>query len=204
MHQREHENRCLGLLGEPFPEVHEWLDRYFRKYGDLSHRLILHHRLGVELAGVLMGPKAREAARLHVLDDMRRLAAGPEEHMRLPHYLPRRDEEHRLKADMSAELGYVPDFTALFAGIDRRLKCGCGYPGPMRKERAALEKGLGPWRHACPWCGALVAYGRRNPAPAWPDAPGIFDILRELAVGSRFRKGLPEELRRIVVEGGTP
>lgn len=198
MHRKEHEERAQEAFGKPFTEVHVFLDQYFPRYRDLTHRLVLHHRLGIELIGVLMGAEAYQVARQHVLDDMYRLFAGPEELMVLPAFVPGRSEIGRLTEDMETALGHVPDFQGMFALKSKRLKCGCGYDGPMRRMPEPLpydsEEGS---EYVCPWCGRDVFRGQRNPAPVWPDAPGKFDILRELAVGSRFRNGLPEELRKL-------
>ena len=195
MHLLEHENCCIDALGKPFTEVHIFLDQFFRVYGGLPHRLILHHRLGVELVGVLMGAEAAEAAKRHVLDDMRRLSAGPEEHMVLPEYMPSRYEFDVIRDDMLKMLGYIPDFSASYERMNRNLKCCCGYPGPMIRSRK-FEQDL---KYECPWCQSPLVVGQRtelNPSPETLSRK--FDVLRELAVGHRFRVGgLPGELRAL-------
>lgn len=93
---------------KPFTEVHKFLDQFARKYGmSLAHRLVLHHRLGMEFVRLLMGPEAREAAKLHIVDDVRRLPAGPEWFLKLPAYLPTSGQEDTLEADMLVYLGYA-------------------------------------------------------------------------------------------------
>jgi len=42
-----HEEDCTQLLGEPFTEVHEWLDEMF-KYAGAHHRGYRHHFEGVK------------------------------------------------------------------------------------------------------------------------------------------------------------
>jgi len=204
MYKTQHEDRCMKEFGKPFSKVHEFLDQFFPRYRNLTHRLVLHHRLGVELVGVVMGEEARLAARQHVLDDMGRLAAGPEEHMKRPGFYPGRFDMRLLIEDMTAMLGYFPDFDASYRRVTRHLKCGCGYPGPMIEALPVLPGGdLGKREYICPWCAQPVAYDKRGSAPDWSEAPTTlrFDILRELAVGSRFRNvGLPGELRQTIMD----
>jgi len=151
MFQYEHEQDCIKELGAPFSEVHSFLDQFAQKYSlGVVHRMVLHHGLGIALVGLLMGDKARIAARLHVLADVRHISAGPEWFLTLPAYLPTSGQEDALESDMRALLGYAPDFYAAWATISPGLKCECGYPGPMQ---TLLEAGSGQnWR--CPWCAA--------------------------------------------------
>ena len=65
----EHTSDCQRLLGQPWPEVHTYLDRYFTTYGQ-AHRLLLHHQLGVDLIIKRFGEAARPAAELHILRDL--------------------------------------------------------------------------------------------------------------------------------------
>jgi len=202
MHRKKHEERSMAAFGKPFSEVHLFMDQFFPRYKNLTHRLVLHHRLGIELVGVLMGPDAYLAARQHVLDDMHRLFSGPEEIMILPAFAPGFSDIGRLTEGMLATLGYVPDFRMQYALKNKRLKCACGYAGAMCRMPAPMPDAPAQTsEHVCPWCGSEVRKGQQSPASAWPSAPGKFDILRELAVGTRFRRGLPEEMRRIVSPG---
>lgn len=199
MHKAEHEERCVKVLGKPFSEVHTFLDQFFRTYRGLPHRLILHHRLGVELVGILMGFDAALAAKQHVLDDMGRLPAGPEEHMGRHEYMPSRYEFDVIRADMEKMLGYIPDFSAIFEKKNRNLTCSCGYPGPMIRFRKFVEQDLGDWEYLCPWCQSPLALGKRNEPKPFPSNPTRIDVLRELAVGHRFRAGLSEEFKALFV-----
>ena len=65
----EHCADCQKLLGQPFEEVHAFLDQFFPIYG-LGHRRLLHHQRGVELIVKKFGEAARSAAELHILRDL--------------------------------------------------------------------------------------------------------------------------------------
>lgn len=65
----EHIADCQRLLGQPWSEIHAYLDQYFATYG-LAHRLLLHHHLGVALIVKRFGEAARPAAELHILRDL--------------------------------------------------------------------------------------------------------------------------------------
>ena len=56
-------------------EVHVFLDQFFPKY-KISHRRLLHHRLGVELAVRHFGETAWGPAELHILDDEGKVAGN--------------------------------------------------------------------------------------------------------------------------------
>ena len=64
----QHADACMKEFGEPFHEVHNFLDQYYREYG-LAHWSLLHHRLGVELIVERFGEKARAPAELHIRQD---------------------------------------------------------------------------------------------------------------------------------------
>ena len=55
-------------LGEPFREVHEWLDEFFPTM-EFHHRIVRHHVRGVEEAESLFGPRGRLAAEIHIKKD---------------------------------------------------------------------------------------------------------------------------------------
>jgi hypothetical protein len=167
MHASEHAARCVEKLGAPFWEVHTWLDQYFRTYRGLPHRIILHHRLGMKLAGILFGPEAEAAARLHIMDDQGRLPLGPEDLMARPAYQPSLGEETNLVRHLKEALGYKADFYTDWTS-KRNLRCPCGYRGYFLKTEAG---------ELCPWCRGQGL-----------DLHNRFGILAELAVGHRFRK----------------
>lgn len=65
---KTHCDECQRRLGEPFTEVHEWLDEFMYTVGPL-HRAIRHNESGVEEARKRWGDKAAEAAKLHIAQD---------------------------------------------------------------------------------------------------------------------------------------
>jgi len=75
--QQGHEARCIDVLGQPWPVAHRWLDQYFYEVTCLAHRIILHHRAGIELGVAELGEEARAALELHVKDDLGEILPGP-------------------------------------------------------------------------------------------------------------------------------
>ena len=65
---QEHENDCYAALGNPFTEVHRWLDEFFRTMGP-KHRAIRHHQGGVDEARKKWGDDAAQAAEIHIHKD---------------------------------------------------------------------------------------------------------------------------------------
>jgi len=63
-----HEKSCLKKLGKPYTEVHLFLDQFFDKY-KTSHRILLHHQVGVDLVVKHFGEDSRQAAITHIIDD---------------------------------------------------------------------------------------------------------------------------------------
>jgi len=141
----QHETHCKQELGKPFTKVHRFLDQFASKYClSMAHRMILHHRLGVEVVGLEFGPEAKEAARLHIRDDLRGLLpTGPEWFLAQEVFLPKAGHEDSIKADMLALLGYAPDFsrTWLTDWHAPMFKCSCGFKGPTPDDVKQ-----------CPWC----------------------------------------------------
>ena len=68
-----HEKDCRERLGEPFTEVHKWLDEYAKKYPVTifqdQHRKYRHNKKGIEEIRKQLGDKAAEAAILHLCRD---------------------------------------------------------------------------------------------------------------------------------------
>jgi hypothetical protein len=141
----EHEKHCKQELGKPFTNVHRFLDQFASKYNmSMAHRMILHHRLGVEAAGLEFGSDAKEAAKLHVRDDLRGLLpAGPEWFLAQEIFLPTSGQEDSMEADMRGLLGYAPDFNLNWVTnwLAPMFKCPCGFQGPT-------PDGV----KQCPWC----------------------------------------------------
>jgi DNA-binding FadR family transcriptional regulator len=59
------------LFGESFEQVHQWLDEYFSTPLGAKHRRKRHHLAGIELVRQRWGDKAAEAARQHIIDDLK-------------------------------------------------------------------------------------------------------------------------------------
>lgn len=90
MKLKENEDECQRVLGNPFTEVHLYLDQFFKYYG-WKHRCKLHHKWGVELVRLQFGEEAAKAATLHVLSDMEAEGLPRDEE------LMAKDEEEYLK-----------------------------------------------------------------------------------------------------------
>ncbi|MGD0814947.1 MAG: hypothetical protein ABSA83_15185 [Verrucomicrobiota bacterium] len=68
----EHCTKTIAALGKPFEEVHLWLDEFAGKppYG-MRHRKVRHHLAGIEQVRKLWGNQAAEAARIHIIADLK-------------------------------------------------------------------------------------------------------------------------------------
>jgi hypothetical protein len=69
------ENHChesMLRFGQPFEEVHRWLDEFqgTPKYG-MRHRRVRHHEAGIREAIGLFGGAAGEVARQHIIADLK-------------------------------------------------------------------------------------------------------------------------------------
>ena len=72
MKREEHEAECVRELGKPFTEVHQFLDQFAGKPEcGMRHRRKLHHQEGIELIRKMYGDEAAEAAKLHIISDLR-------------------------------------------------------------------------------------------------------------------------------------
>lgn len=65
---RDHEYDCRRLCGQPWTEVHVWLDEFYAEEGP-AHRKRRHHQEGIEEVRAKWGDEAAEAARYHILAD---------------------------------------------------------------------------------------------------------------------------------------
>jgi hypothetical protein len=63
-----HCQECVRVMGEPFEEVHKWLDELFSVCG-ADHRDIRHNVKGVEKIREMFGDKAAQAATIHIEQD---------------------------------------------------------------------------------------------------------------------------------------
>ena len=67
----EHCNRCLEMLGEPFGQVHKWLDEFHgQQPWGTRHRHFRHHQEGIEQVRQMWGDQAAEAAEVHIRQDL--------------------------------------------------------------------------------------------------------------------------------------
>jgi hypothetical protein len=68
----EHCLECVQKLGKPFEEVHLWLDEFAgsKQFG-IKHRHLRHHQQGILEAERIFGKNAGQAARLHIISDLK-------------------------------------------------------------------------------------------------------------------------------------
>lgn len=59
---------CQREMGEPFTEVHQWLDELFSMVGS-DHRDIRHNEKGIEKIRKMWGDRAAQAATIHIMKD---------------------------------------------------------------------------------------------------------------------------------------
>jgi hypothetical protein len=69
------ENHCREAerkFGDPFEEVHRWLDEFqgTPQYR-MRHRRVRHHEAGIREVRALFGEQAAEAARQHIISDFK-------------------------------------------------------------------------------------------------------------------------------------
>lgn len=69
MYAAQHADACVKEFGKPFLEIHNFLDQYHQEYDGFAHRILLHHRLGVELIVKRFGETVRAPAELHIRQD---------------------------------------------------------------------------------------------------------------------------------------
>ena len=68
----EHCTESIILFGEPFEQVHLWLDEFagIKPYG-MKHRKKRHHLAGILEVEKLYGEKAALVARQHIISDLK-------------------------------------------------------------------------------------------------------------------------------------
>lgn len=69
---------CRRELGEPFEEVHRWLDKLFKVLRQ-KHRAVRHHAGGVEQIRRMWGDLAARAAEIHIMRDCAGIVPGEKE-----------------------------------------------------------------------------------------------------------------------------
>ncbi len=72
MHHKDHIQQSIETFGRPFAEVHQWLDAFAgsKSFG-MRHRKKRHHMAGIEEVRELWGDEAAEAARQHIIADLK-------------------------------------------------------------------------------------------------------------------------------------
>ncbi len=72
MHLKEHCRQSIETFGRHYAEVHQWLDAFAgsKSYG-MKHRKKRHHQKGIEEVRELWGDEAAEAARQHIIADLK-------------------------------------------------------------------------------------------------------------------------------------
>jgi len=68
----KHCEESTALFGQPYEEVHRWLDEFAgsKEYG-FRHRRKKHHRDGIRRVIELYGAEAGEAAYRHIVTDLK-------------------------------------------------------------------------------------------------------------------------------------
>ena len=67
----QHCEESERLFRKRFEEVHLWLDELFYSDEGLRHRRIRHHEAGIKQVIELYGNEAGEAARQHIISDLK-------------------------------------------------------------------------------------------------------------------------------------
>jgi hypothetical protein len=60
----------IKAFGQPYTEVHLWLDEFFASLG-ARHRRKRHHLKGIEEVRRRWGDRAADAAKQHIIDDLK-------------------------------------------------------------------------------------------------------------------------------------
>lgn len=68
----DHCQESIQLFGDPYEEVHRWLDEFqgMERYR-MRHRRVRHHEAGIREAIRLFGEKAGAVARQHIISDLK-------------------------------------------------------------------------------------------------------------------------------------
>jgi len=77
----EHCIESLVYFGKAYEEVHLWLDQFAgsREYG-MRHRKVRHHEAGIREVIILFGEEGGEAARQHIVSDLKQEGWKEENH----------------------------------------------------------------------------------------------------------------------------
>ncbi|SHJ16109.1 hypothetical protein SAMN02745165_01653 [Malonomonas rubra DSM 5091] len=94
MNQEQHEKACQEKFGRPWAEVHIFLDQYYELTRSMTHRVVLHHRKGIEIVVEAFGEEARGPAEQHIMLDLGFVPDSPDEMERF--FCPLSPEEEDL------------------------------------------------------------------------------------------------------------
>ena len=68
----KHCKESIVLFGEPYEEIHKWLDEFAGKPGiGMKHRKFRHHESGIQQVSKLFGGQAGMVARQHIISDLK-------------------------------------------------------------------------------------------------------------------------------------
>lgn len=72
MRLKDHCDESIRLFGKPYGEVHSWLDAFAgsKSFG-MRHRKKRHHLKGIEEGREFFGDEGAEAARRHIVSDLK-------------------------------------------------------------------------------------------------------------------------------------
>lgn len=72
MKLEEHYQESIRLFGQPFQEVHQWLDEFADTLEcRMRHRKKRHHLKGIEEVRLKWGDLAADVARQHIISDLK-------------------------------------------------------------------------------------------------------------------------------------
>ncbi len=78
---QEHCKETSILFGKPYEEFHRWLDEFQKSPGiGMKHRRFRHHEAGIREIVKVFGKEAGEAARRHIISDLKQEGWNEKEH----------------------------------------------------------------------------------------------------------------------------
>ena len=88
----EHCKETSTLFGNPYKEVHRWLDEFAGAPGiGMNHRRFRHHESGIREIIKLLGEDVGKVARQHIISDLKEEGWNEKEH-----FFPK-DEDHYVR-----------------------------------------------------------------------------------------------------------
>ena len=105
----EHCADCMAELGQTYSEVHKFLDSYYGELG-YSHRMVLHHSLGIEIVRRFFGENAALAAEIHIRRDCQGEIPEPEDYLKGEEIIRMRMWKTKGKQKVTAEDGWLSEW----------------------------------------------------------------------------------------------